>query len=144
MVHTHLSVFVAGSAFLFLKMFANTGVQGYCRFRYKSFKYREDEPFFGVALESARPQPELLTRADACWRNDLENIPAFWVASLCGMLVPIDLGTYTGLVVTYCAARFLHTVFLLWGRQPWRFLAYAVALFCCGLMFVSSLRGLGW
>ena len=140
----HVSVFVLASAYLFLKMNANSAVQGYARFRYNSFKFREDEVYFQVADRESRPTPQLMTRADACWRNDLENIPIFLVAALCGLMVKLDLQLYSALVVVFCAARSAHSFFLLWGKQPWRFLTYATAISCTGVMFVASLRNLGW
>lgn len=138
-----LSAFVAGCAYLFLKMFANSGVQAYGRFRYKSHKYPEDQAFFGVPPDR-QLQPELLLRAEACWRNDLENIPLFWVAALCGLLTGVASPLYHGLILVFCAARTLHTLALLGGWQPWRFLAYATGVGCTASLYLLSLRQLGW
>jgi glutathione S-transferase len=140
----YINVFVASSAYLFLKMFANSGVQGYARFRWKSFKYREDQGFFGAPFDENRPQPELLMRADAAWRNDLENIPMFVVAALCGALSGVPLPLYRVLVLAFCAARTLHTPCLLFGWQPWRFLSFALGIASTLLLYGVSLRQLGW
>ena len=139
-----LSIFVATTAYLFLKMFANTGAQAAGRLRYKSYKYREDEPFFGTKFDEQPPQPEYLTRAEGAWRNDLENIPIFLFAALCGLLSGLPLGTYKALCIAFCAARTLHTVFLLSGLQPWRFICYFVGVVSTGAMFATSLHALGW
>lgn len=139
-----VSVFVATSAFLFLKMLGNTMVQGYCRFRYKSFKYREDEPFFRARLDPDRPQPELLNRADAAWRNDLENIPMFVIAALCALLSGLPTAAYTILCATYCGARTLHTLTLLAALQPWRFIFFVVGMSCTCSLFIWSLHLRGW
>lgn len=140
----NLIYFVAGCAYLYLKMMANTGVQGYARFRYKSHKYNEDTKFFGTKPDREAPQPEILTRADAAWRNDLENIPLFIAAALCGYLSGVSTALYGPLVIAFCAARSVHTLSLLVGLQPWRFLGYLVGVVSTGTMFVLSLRQFGW
>lgn len=144
MEHSPLTVFVGACAFLYLKMLANSMVQAYCRFRYKSFKYREDEPFFRCKFEDQEPQPELLTRADAAWRNDHENIPIFLAAALCGLLTGVPLPVYTGLVVAFCVGRSTQTLCLLKGIQPWRFIGFVTGQICTSALFIWSLRLLGW
>lgn len=139
-----LCTFVATSAYLFLKMFANSGVQGYARFRYKSHKYNEDQVFFGAPADREKPQPEILTRADACWRNDLENIPMFIVAALCGLMAGVPQHLYLPLMVAFCIGRTVQSVSLLLALQPWRFLGYAAGVVSTGAMFVLSLRQFGW
>jgi uncharacterized MAPEG superfamily protein len=139
-----LSYFVSGSAYLFLKMFGNTAVQGYARFRYKSHKYQEDSRLFRAPADRETPQPEILTRADAAWRNDLENIPIFIVAALCGLMTGLPAPLYGALVFAFCAGRTVQTVALLAALQPWRFLGYATGVVTTGLMFALSLRQLGW
>jgi uncharacterized MAPEG superfamily protein len=131
--------FVVGSCYLAHKMLANSFVQAYGRFRYKSFKYREDKPFFGAELPTGE-QPELLTRADACWRNDLENIPTFIVAALCGLFCEVPLEVYRALVLLFCAGRTLQTVSLLLAVQPWRFIGFFIGQICTAAMFIWSLR----
>ena len=140
----YVQIFVASSAYLFLKMFANSGVQGYARFRWKSFRYQEDQGFFGAPFDEHRPQPDLLMRADAAWRNDLENIPMFIVASLCALMTGVSLPLYKACVVSFCAARTLHTPCLLFRWQPWRFLAFASGVAATLVLYASSLRQLGW
>lgn len=143
MDHQSLCTFVATSAYLYLKMMGNSGVQAYTKFRYKSHKYDEDHIFFR-APANRESQPELLTRADACWRNDLENIPIFLIAALCGLLAGVPHHLYTWIAVAFCAGRTVQTVSLLLGLQPWRFLGYITGVICTGAMFVLSLRQFGW
>jgi uncharacterized MAPEG superfamily protein len=139
-----LCTFVATNAYLFMKMFANSGVQGYARFRYKSHKYREDEVYFRAPADRQSPQPELLTRADACWRNDLENIPIFIVAALCGLLAGVPQSLYLPLMIAFCVGRTVQSLSLLLALQPWRFLGYVTGLISTGTMFVLALRQFGW
>lgn len=139
-----VSIFVATSSYLFVKMFSNSIVQGYCRFRYKSFKYREDESFFRAKLDTTKPQPELLTRADAAWRNDLENIPMFIVAALCAMFSGVPEQAFCWISLLYCAARTLHTITLLASLQPWRFIFFFIGMSCTSALFIWSLHLQGW
>lgn len=138
-----LCTFVATCAYLYLKMMGNSGVQAYGRFRYKSHKYEEDKVFF-KAPPNRESQPEILTRGDACWRNDLENIPIFIVAALCGLMAGVPHAIYTPIAVAFCLARTVHSVSLVLKLQPWRFLGYITGVICTGAMFVLSLRQFGW
>lgn len=139
-----VSIFAATAAYLFLKVFANSGVQAYGRFRYKSYKYKEDEPFFGQRFENQPPQPELLMRAEAAWRNDLENIPWFLFGAVAAVMAGIDPSVFRFLCVTFCGARTIHTITLLSSRQPWRFLAYMTGVITTMLLYFFTLRTLGW
>lgn len=139
-----LCTFVATSAYLFLKMFANSGVQGFARLRARAPKYREDQKFFGAQPDPQAPPSDLLQRADACWRNDLENIPIFLVAALSGLLTGVPQTLYLPLMLLFCLGRTVQTVSLLLALQPWRFFGYAAGVISTGAMFVLSLRQLGW
>ncbi len=61
-----LSIFVASSAYLFLKMFSNSLIQGYARFRSKNFKYVEDQKFFAKSDEPPKPQTDLQKSSRCC------------------------------------------------------------------------------
>ena len=132
--------FVVGACYLNFKMLANSFVQGYGRFKYKSFKYREDEMFFRTDLPEGGSQPELLTRADACWRNDLENIPGFLVAALCGLFCGIPVEVYRALIILFCAGRTVQTVSLILALQPWRFIGFLAGQICTMAMFAWSMK----
>lgn len=139
-----LCAFVATNAFLFLKMFANSGVQAYGKFRYKHHKYREDSALFRAKPDRESPPPEIMVRAEACWRNDLENIPIFIVAALCALLAGVPHHLYIPLLVAFCIARTVHSLSLLLALQPWRFLGYLSGVISTGTLFVLSLRQFGW
>lgn len=134
-----LFCFTAASAYLFLKMFLNSGLQGYARFRGLGFKYPEDQAF----KKSIAPNEKLADlefRATAAWRNDLENIPMFVVAALCGLLAGVPLFAYQVLLTAYCGFRTLHTLTLITGKQPWRFIGYAGGISVTGVLFLWSLK----
>ena len=143
MNHECLSIFVATSAYLFLKMFSNSLVQGYARFRTQNFKYAEVQKFFGKNDEAPKAQTDFQNRADAVWRNDLENIPVFYVASLCALLTGINPVSYKLLAWGFCVVRSIHTVTLLKPLQPWRTIAFAAGISCTAMLFKLSLTSLG-
>jgi glutathione S-transferase len=135
-----LMYYVVACFFLSVKMSINSIVQGYGRFRYKSFNYPEDQPYFRTDCSRDEPMPEILYRAQAAWRNDLENIPIFFVAALCGLLAGVPLETYRALLLMFCLARALHSVSFYLALQPWRFIGYlagqvsTIAMFCYSLV----------
>lgn len=115
---------------LFMKMFANSAVQGLTRFRSGAFAWPEDAAMIRGAHVAER-DPELVERASRCWRNDLENIPIYLFLGLGYVLsggVPWWAAIYFG---TFTVARVLHTIFYLRGMQPWRNIAYQVGLLVC-------------
>lgn len=115
---------------LFLKMFANSAVQGVTRFRTKSFAWPEDAAMIRGARAVER-DPELVERASRCWRNDLENVPIYLFLGL-GFVLAGGAPWWAALYFTiFTVARVLHTVFYLRGVQPWRNLAYQLGLLVC-------------
>ena len=115
---------------LFLKMFANSAVQGLTRFRTKSFAWPEDAAMFRGA-QAVERDPELVERASRCWRNDLENVPIYLFLGL-GFVLAGGAPWWAALYFTvFTVARVLHTVFYLRGLQPHRNLAYQLGLLVC-------------
>lgn len=138
-----LCAFTATSAFFFLKLLSNSFLQGYARFRGAGFRYPEDQ-VFGKSFDPDNRFAELEHRATCAWRNDLENIPLFLVAALCGLLNGIPAEPYTWLLGSYCVLRVLHTLFLIKGTQPGRFLSFVGSVTVMGVVFVWSLRLAGF
>ena len=115
---------------LFVKMFANSAVQGITRFRTKSFAWPEDAAMIRGAKAVER-DPELVERASRCWRNDLENVPIYLFLGLGFVLAggaPWWAAVY---FATFTVARVLHTVFYLRAMRPWRNIAYQAGLLVC-------------
>lgn len=140
--NTPESVFVAASAFLFVKMLFNSFVQGYARFRATGFRYPEDTFLDPKNVDESYKErlSRLEHRATAAWRNDLENIPMFLVAAYCGLISHIPMESYQSLVLAFCLARAFHTVALLVGRQPWRFLFFLAGVSVTLTLFLWSLK----
>lgn len=120
-----LKAYAVTVVLLFLKMFANSGVQAYHRIGKRAFAIPEDARFFGGREPLAQELPEV-QRAAAVWRNDLENIPIFLFLGLVYVLVDAPASTAPLLFGTFVVARFAHMVFYLNALQPWRFLAFLV------------------
>lgn len=113
---------------LFVKMLAISCYQGYWRLRYRAFANDEDATFFGrPVLSQELPQVQ---RAAKAWVNDLENIPLFFVLGGLAVALQVNAEVSIALFYAFTAARVVHTLTYLAGRQPWRTLAYVLALIC--------------
>ncbi|MCY1424371.1 MAPEG family protein [Pseudomonas alkylphenolica] len=127
-MHDVMSVFALCVVVLFVKMLAISCYQGFYRISRMTFKNAEDAGFVGrQASPEELPQ---VSRAAQAWANDLENIPLFFVlGALCLVFNPPAALT-VGLMVVFTAARVAHTLCFLARWQPWRTIAYAVAIVC--------------
>lgn len=115
---------------LFVKMFANSAVQGLTRFRTRSFAWPEDAAMIRGASVVER-DPELVERASRCWRNDLENVPIYLFLGL-GYVLSGGTPWWAALYfTTFTVARVAHTVFYLRGLQPYRNIAYQIGVLVC-------------
>ncbi|MGY1882896.1 MAPEG family protein [Pseudomonas reactans] len=123
-----LHVYVLCVLVLCLKMFAISAYQGVFRLRLKAFTNPEDARFFDRATHGEElPQ---VTRAAKAWRNDLENIPLFFVlGGLCVALETSNVAT-RGMFCAFVIARVLHTLAYLARWQPWRTVAYGGGVAC--------------
>ena len=113
---------------LFVKMWMNSLIQGYCRMRNRQFVIPEDAEVFGRLTGSkfapSKEEHPMVQRASNCWRNDLENIPIFLIISIGYVLAG---GGEKWGAIYFCAfvvARIIHTVCYLASLQPWRNIAY--------------------
>ena len=128
---------------LALKMWANSLIQVYARFKYKSFVNPEDARAFGVMLKTemslTQDDHPLAQRAALCWRNDLENIPLFMILALGYVLIggaPIGAAVY---FTIYIFARAVHTLCYINQFQPWRTIAYEIGALATLAMAIHSL-----
>ncbi|TVP52048.1 MAG: MAPEG family protein [Halomonadaceae bacterium] len=129
--------YAVATVILFVKMLAISVYQGYHRIGKQAFKTPEDAAFMGrKPLAEELPQVQRGARA---WLNDLENIPAFWALGAVYIFVGASATAAAWLFMIFTVARVLHTVFYLCAVQPWRTLAYAVALLCLFGMVIQIL-----
>lgn len=137
-----MAVFASCVVLLFVKMFALSCYQGYARIRFTAFTNPEDAAVFKRApMANELPQVERGARA---WRNDLENIPAFF--ALGGLAIALDSPAVTSawLFGVFTFARITHSLTYLAGVQPWRTVSYGVGVVCLiGLAVTVMTRVLG-
>nr|WP_298378750.1 MAPEG family protein [uncultured Halomonas sp.] len=111
---------------LFFKMFAISLYQGYHRIGKRAFTTPEDAKFAGRTPLNEELAP--VQRAANAWRNDLENIPIFFILGVAYAWVGASPDAVPWLFMTFTIARILHTVFYLMAMQPWRTVAYGVGI----------------
>lgn len=136
-----LSIYALCVVVLFVKMLGISCYQGYYRISRLAFQNEEDARLVGREA-NAQELPQV-TRAAKAWGNDLENIPLFFV--LGGLCVALDTAANASaaLFCLFTAARVVHTLCYLKQWQPWRTLAYAVALACLlGMAGMVTVRAL--
>lgn len=124
---------------LYLKMMANSTVQGVYRLRHKRYTRPDDAAFFGRGVAVRSEDVPIVQRASAIWRNDLENIPIFLFVALAYTLAGGPSGPallYFGL---FTVARLAHMIFYLRPTQPWRHLAYQAGVFTTLITAVHTL-----
>lgn len=126
-------------AVLWLKMFANSAIQGLYRVRHRHFPRPDDAAFFGKGIAVQVEDLPIVQRASACWRNDLENIPMFLIIGLGFVLADGPAGPaliYFGL---FTIARIAHTILYLKPTQPWRNLAYQLGVLMTVAVLIHTL-----
>lgn len=127
-MNSTLHLFALCVLVLFIKMLAISCYQGFFRLGHRAFTNPEDAGFFHRPVNAQELRP--VSRAAKAWANDLENIPLFFVlGGLCLALDTSALAT-AWLFGLFTAARVMHTLMYLAGRQPWRTVAYGVGLAC--------------
>lgn len=118
------STYALCAALLAIKMLLSSVYTGFQRARTKSFASPEDARRAGVALQES----DEVARALRIQRNDLENIPLFWVL---GLLFVLSGGSSFGMALygwTFVLARIAHTAAYALANQPVRGLAFTVGL----------------
>src|SRR5579864_520437 len=130
--HPAFVVYVLACLVLVLNMFVLAGMTGGGRGKAKVFVNPED---VGTAGKLQAVDADWVARTMRAHRNALENFVPFAVI---GWLYVVMGATARGayiLMGTYVAARILHSIVYLAGKQPWRTIFYAVgALATLGMM----------
>jgi uncharacterized MAPEG superfamily protein len=126
------------SAILGLHLLALALWTGTVRAMKKKFVNPEDVALNkGTQVEAEHPDVARVKRAH---QNALENaVPFFAIAYFYAATGPSKSGAliYFG---TFTAARILHSVFYLWGRQPFRTITFAVGVLTTIGMAVQVIR----
>ena len=77
-----LAFYALATVTLFIKFWLLAVTQGLVRVRHKTFVNPEDARVFGRGGEAAAAEHPTVARAGAAMRNDLENLPFFFVLAL--------------------------------------------------------------
>jgi uncharacterized MAPEG superfamily protein len=122
---------------LVLKMVAVGAYTSVLRIRGKVYASPEDYEF--QRLTPAPSPNEDIERARRAHRNDLENILPFFGVGLLYALSRPSLFAAEIYYVGYTVARSLHSVFYIRSMQPYRTIAFTVALLLMLAMLLTTL-----
>ena len=117
-----LQTYATCSAILAIKMLLTGTYTSVQRMRTKSFVNSEDaKAFQGNFGEQEHP---VVAHALRIQRNDLENIPLFFVIGLIYVLDGASASAAAAYCWTFTIARLLHWIVYLNHLQPWRAICY--------------------
>ena len=122
---------------LTLKLAFLISFQGLRRMRGKHFRWPEDAAQWGGG---AGPEDALVERAQAALRNDGESQPLFLVASAFWLWSGADARLALAVFSVYLLARSLHSVWLIWPRQPLRNRLFGLSQLCLLVVLADSGR----
>ena len=132
-------IYVVACIVLCLQLLALGGWTGAVRLSRKKYVSPEDaKAFKGSAVDAEDPEVQRVKRAHL---NALENAVPFIVVGAFYIPSANKQGALA-YCVTFVAARLLHSVFYLWGKQPWRTLMFIVGTACTVGMAVQVLMHL--
>ncbi len=122
-----LDLYALAATILALHLLALALWTGTVRALRKQYVNPEDAKL-NKAEQTEADHPDV-ARTRRAHQNALENAIPFFVV---GALYALSGATKTGALVyfgVFVGARLLHSVFYLWGRQPWRTLMFVVGVF---------------
>jgi len=109
---------------LILKMNATGIFTAMTRSRLKVALNAEDAARFGAQLTTTEhPDVDRVLRAH---RNDLENIPSFFLLGLIAVMVGAPVLGMQIAFIAFTAARVVHTVSYVKAMQPWRSMSFGI------------------
>ena len=138
LTHPALRLYAICSAILVLQLIALALWTGTIRARSKVFVNAEDAKL-NKANHSEADHDDV-QRVKRAHMNALENaVPFFIVGLLYAFSGPSKVGAQA-YFFTFVGARILHSIFYLWGRQPFRTLCFAIGALATIGMAVHVLR----
>ena len=133
-----MALFALVATLLVFHLFVLAGYTGYARTKHKQFVNPEDAKLNKAdAAEEEHPD---VARAQRAHANALENaVPFFAVGALYASTSPSRTSAlaYFG---TFLVMRLLHSMFYLFGRQPFRTISFAIGVLAVVGMGVHVLR----
>jgi uncharacterized MAPEG superfamily protein len=121
---------------LVLKMAALGNYTSILRLRRHVYATPED---YALRAKTPGGHDEDIERVRRAHRNDLENIPPFFVVSFLYVLTRPSYGAAAIYFWGFLAARVLHSVFYIRGAQPHRTIAFAAGSILTFVMLMSTL-----
>lgn len=123
------STFSICVAILVFKGFLSGVYTAVTRLRVGQFVNAEDAKLFRSqgTVEAENPG---VVRALSIQRNDAENLPFFFAIGLLFVLAGASATAAAAYFWTFTIARIVHTLCFIGGLQPWRGLAYFIAVLC--------------
>ncbi len=116
------------SAILAIKMLLTGNYTTAMRMRNKGFVNTEDAKAFGG--KPSELEHPAVAHALRIQRNDLENIPLFFVIGLIFVLNGASAGAAWWYCWTFTIARLVHWVVYINHMQPWRAICYFIGYLC--------------
>ncbi len=136
-----LQTYAVCSGLLVLKMLGSAIYTGVQRARVSGYVNPEDTRFGGEGAVAAAIEKPEVAHALRIQRNDLENIPAFWVIAL---LYVLSGASVFGTVIycwTFTLARIAHTIAYIRHMQPARTIFWFIGVACIvgmGVQVIAS------
>lgn len=135
-----LAAYALASVIVGLNMIVLAGMTGAARAKHKAFDNAEDARGAPLGVDHAT-----VSRLRRAQQNALESAVIFYPIALVYVLAGASATGARAYCFTYAAARVLHSVAYVAGKQPWRTVMYAIGtLAIIGMMahlVLLSLRG---
>ncbi|MBK7584106.1 MAG: MAPEG family protein [Myxococcales bacterium] len=133
-----MKLYAIFSSVIALHLLVLAGWTGGVRFARKAYVNPEDAKL-NKAEQADVDHPDV-QRVKRAHQNALENaIPFFAVGFLYAGVAP-NKNAALVYFATFTAARVLHSIFYLWGRQPFRTIVFAIGAACTVGMAVQVIR----
>lgn len=136
--HPAFAIFALSASIVALQLILLALWTGTVRVMRKTYVNPEDAKL-SKAEQADEDHPDV-QRVKRAHQNALENaVPFFAIGLLYALAAPSMTGALA-YFITFTGARLLHSVFYLWGRQPFRTLMFAVGVACMVGMAVHVIR----
>jgi uncharacterized MAPEG superfamily protein len=121
-----LPIYALFATGLCLFSMALDGASGLFRFKTKTTLNREDATTTSRGAEIVADERPEVARANRAWRNAFANIVPFLVVGFLYVLTGARENSALVYFGVFAAARVIHAIAYLAGKQPWRSLAFVV------------------
>lgn len=122
---------------LSLKFLLLIGLQGIRRMQTRTFRWPEDAAHWSGSVGREDP---LVERAQAALRNDAESQPLFLAAAAFWLWSGANSALAWSVCAGYVFARGLHSLLMLWPKQPLRNRTFGLAQLCLLAALLDACR----